>query len=65
MIKLLFISLLVILTGCTTTGSVNLETKTITLKGYGAEGFSYEKDGEKNSITRGKPIPIPDVLPIR
>ena len=63
MIKLLFISILIM--GCTTVGVMNLDKKTITLKGYGAESFSYEKDGEKYSITRGKPIPIPDVLPIR
>ncbi len=49
--------------GCTTTGTVDLVKKEITLKGYGAESFSYEKDGEKYSITRGKAIPIPDILP--
>ena len=60
-----YMLVLILLCGCATIGKVNLEKKEITLRGYGAESFSYEKDGEKYSITRGKAIPIPDIIPTR
>lgn len=60
-----YLILVLFLSGCTTLGHVDTKKKIIILKGYGAESFSYEKDGEKYSISRGKAIPIPDVIPTR
>ena len=49
---------------CTTIGHVDTEKKIIILKGYGAKSFSWEKDGEKYSISRDEPVAFPDSIPI-
>ena len=58
-----YLILLIFLVGCTTTA--HREGNFMVLKGYGAKEASWEKDGEKYSISRDKAIPIPDIIPTR
>ena len=37
----------------------------LTLTGFGVQSASWEKDGEKYSISKNEPFSVPDILPVR
>ncbi|KKM05283.1 hypothetical protein LCGC14_1755740 [marine sediment metagenome] len=57
------IAVIVMLIGCTATASRKGDE--LTLKGWGATSATWEKDGEKYSITKEEAVKVPDILPTR
>ena len=51
------------LTGCAVTAERTGDF--LKLEGWGASSASWEKDGEKYSISKSEPIKVPDILPTR
>ena len=60
LISLLFCLLLV---GCAV--SAHRDGDKLTLTGFGVSSASWEKDGEKYSISKNEPFKVPDILPVR
>ena len=54
---------ILLLTGCAVTGNISEDRRTIVLKGWGATSASWEKNGEKYSITKEEALKTPDILP--
>ena len=58
-----YLLLLLFLIGCTVTA--NRKGDELTLSGFGAQSASWEKDGEKYSISKAEPMKVPEILPTR
>ena len=61
--KNLLIILVFLISGCAV--SAEREGDKLILRGFGAKQATWEKDGEKYSISKGEPFSVPDILPIR
>ncbi len=52
-----------LLAGCAV--SAERDGDTLVLRGFGAKSATWERDGEKYSISKGEPFSVPDILPLR
>ncbi len=59
----MIVILIVFISGCAISAERNGDT--LVLKGFGAKSASWEKDGEKYTISKGEPFSVPDILPVR
>lgn len=55
-----YLLLLIFLVSCSVTA--NRKGDELTLSGFGAQSASWEKDGEKYSISKSEPVKIPDAV---
>ena len=61
----ILIFVILLLSGCAVTGNISEDRRTIVLKGWGATQASWEKDGEKYSISKQEALKVPDIIPTR
>ena len=61
MVKGIMVILLILVMGCAATA--NRDGDKLTLKGWGATSATWEKDGEKYSISKQEALKVPDILP--
>ncbi len=61
--KIISILFLIILSGCAV--SAHRDGDKLTLTGFGASSASWEKDGEKYSISKNEPFKVPSLVPLR